>query len=190
MIERGAFMAAKMQPEESVDLRQLVFDQIRRNPTTKDSSVSVAAEGGIVRLTGTVKTKAESLAVETIAKGVPGVRAVANELQVRPSSEWGAADIAKEALKGIKGHLFLAGEDIRVIVRDGHVILEGTVRNELQKMLAEAQVKMLRGVFGVSNLLEVKPEAPVGEGREPGAVENADALSEAAWVETGEAEAG
>jgi osmotically-inducible protein OsmY len=184
-------MAAKMQPAaEGSNLRQVVLNQIRQKPETSETDVSVAADQGIVTLTGTVKTKAERIAVETVAKQVRGVRAVANDLAVKPSLDRGSTEIARDVLKGLRSHIFLAAEDIRVIVRDGCVTLEGKVHQELQKMLAEAQVKKLRGIFGISNQLEVKPGAPAQEGVETSGPENAGLSNDSAWVETGEAEAG
>ena len=182
-------MVAKMQPtREQSELRQVVLDQIRQNPETSEIDVSVAAEQGIVTLTGSVKTDAERIAVETVAKQVGGVRAVADDLDVKPSLLRANGEIARDALKELRSHIFLAGEDIKVIVRDGLVTLEGDVHQELQKMLAEAQVRKLRGISGVSNQLGVKPEAPARVAIEGAA--GAGPSNDEAWVETGEAEAG
>jgi osmotically-inducible protein OsmY len=184
-------MVAKMQPAaEGSDLRQVVVNQIRQKRETSETDVSVAADQGIVTLTGSVKTNAERIAVETVAKQERGVRAVANDLVVKPSRERSSTEIANDVLKGLKSHIFLASEDIRVIVRDGLVTLEGKVHNELQRMLAEAEVKRLRGVSGISNQLEVKPGAPAQEGIETSRNGNAGLYNDKGWVETGEAEAG
>lgn len=153
-------MAARMQrvAEES-DLSQVVLDQIRQKLDTSEAEVCAATDHGVVTLTGNVRTNTDRIAVESVAKQVPGVRAIANDLQVNPSQERTGAEIARDVLKGLDGHIFLATEDIRVIVRDGHVTLEGKVHSELQRMLAEAEVKRLRSIAGISNQLEVEPEA-------------------------------
>jgi osmotically-inducible protein OsmY len=183
-------MVAKMQPAaEESDLRRLVLNHIRQDPRTKESDVGVAADEGIVTLTGSVKTNAERIAVETVAKEVRGVRAVASDLAAKPLQDRGSTEIARDIVKGLKSHIFLASEDIRVIVRDGLVTLEGKVHNELQRMLAEAEVKRLRGISGISNQLEVKPGAPAQEGIETSRNGNAGLYNDEAWVETGDAEA-
>lgn len=184
-------MVAKMQRATAPrDLSEVVLDQIRQESETRDTEVKVVAEQGIVTLTGSVKSERERIAVESAAKQVPGVRAVADELAVKPVPNRGSADIARDIIKGLKSHIFLSGEDIRVIVRDGFVTLEGDVHQELQRMLAAAQVKKLPGISGLSNNLQVKLEAPEPLENEMAVQEAAGPLNDQAWVETGEAEAG
>jgi osmotically-inducible protein OsmY len=184
-------MVAKMQPaRDERDLRQIVLSQIRQKPETTEAEVTIAADHGIVTLTGSVKTNVERIAVETVAKQVSGVKAVANDLVVKPPRERSSTEIATDVLRELRSHIFLAAEDIRVIVRDGCVTLEGNVHQELQKMLAEAQAKRLRGIFGISNQLEVKPEAPAQVSVETNGLDVAGSSNDLAWVETGEAEAG
>jgi osmotically-inducible protein OsmY len=178
-------MVAKMQlAKDERDLRQIVLSQIRQKPETTEADVTIATDHGIVTLTGSVKTNVERIAVETVAKQVTGVRAVADDLFVNPSRERSSTEIATDVLKGLRSHIFLAAEDIRVIVRDGYVTLEGNVHNELQKMLAEAQVKRLRGIFGISNQLEVKPEARAQVSIETNGLDVAGSSNDLA-VETG-----
>lgn len=182
-------MVAKMQrTTSSRDLSEIVLDQIHQKAETRDTRINVAAEQGIVTLTGSVNSENERIAVESTAKQVPGVRAIASDLAVRPVLDRASADIAKDVIKGLETHIFLAGEDVRVIVRNGFVTLEGEVHQELQKMLAAAQVNRLRGISGLSNKLQVKPEAP--ERVDSAITEGEAPLNDRAWAETGEAEAG
>ena len=173
---------------EISDLRELVLSQIHQTKETSEARIEVAADQGVVTLTGSVKSKSERIAVETIAKQVRGVTAVANDLTVPPQADRSSTQLAKDLLRAIRAHMFLATEDIRVIVRDRYVTLEGTVHRQLQKMLAEAQIKRLPGIFGISNQIEVTLEAPIRTQNEM----NGDAASSngSAWLETGDAEAG
>jgi hypothetical protein len=66
-------------------------------------------------------------------------------------------------------------------------LLEGNVHQELQKMLAEAQVEKLRGIVGILNQLKVKPEALTQVESETTGLEPAGSSNDSAWVETGEA---
>lgn len=176
--------------EAESDLSEIVLDQIHQTPGLKDTNVNASADHGVVTLTGSVKTDAERIAVDEVASHVHGIKAIADELQVKPALR-SSADIARDVMKNLGGHAFLAAEEIKVIVRDGRVTLEGVVHQELQKMLAVAQVKRVHGVSGISNQLEVKPEAAATD--EPVAETNTDSIAyfgNGGWVETGEAEAG
>lgn len=184
-------MVAKMQRAIAPrDLSEIVLDQIHQKPETRDAEISVTADQGIVMLTGSVKSDRERIAVESAAKQAPGVRALASDLAVKPVPDRGSADIARDIVKQLRSHLFLAGEDIRATVRDGLVTLEGDVHQELQRMLAEAQVKRVRGICGLTNNLQVKPQAPERKEAETTLKESAGRLNDQPWVEIGEAEAG
>jgi osmotically-inducible protein OsmY len=170
------------------DLREVVLHHIHQAKETSGAQVNVAADHGIITLTGSVKSETERTAVQAITKLVPGVAAIADELIIVPAAERSSTETAKDLLKALRSHIFLAAEDIRVIVRDGRVTLEGTVHQQLQKMLAEAQVKRLPGIFGIFNQIEVTPKAPTRSETE---MNSDSSLSNgSAWIETGDAEAG
>jgi osmotically-inducible protein OsmY len=153
-------MVARMQRvTEDSDLCQAVLNEIRQKPELTEADVSVAADQGVLTLTGVVQSDTARIAVEAVAKRVRGVKAIVNDLEVKPSRARSGTEVARDVLKGLRSHIFLSAEHIRVIVRDGCVVLEGEVHSELQRMLAEAEVKKLRGVSGISNHIEVKPEA-------------------------------
>lgn len=177
-------------------LSDLVLDKIRQAPGLKDAGVTAVEDNGIVTLTGFVKSDAERNAVEEAASQVQGVKAIADDLQIKPAQERASAEIAREILKNLRSHVFLAAEDIMVVVRSGCVTLDGVVHQELQKMLADAQVKRVRGVSSLVNQITVKAEAALEEhvgqedANERSSVDANGYFENGVWVETGEAEAG
>jgi BON domain-containing protein len=191
-------MVATIQmPEASRDLSKLVLDKIHQVPGLKDAGVLATNDNGLVTLTGFVSNEADRIAAENAARQVSGVKAVADDLQIKSSADRGNVDIAKDVIRNLRSHTFLASEDIKVIVRDGRVILDGVVHQELQKMLAGAQVKRVKGISGLSNKLTVKSEAslsqPIGDTNATAArtaIEAVGYFENGCWVETGEAEAG
>ncbi|HYV07925.1 MAG TPA: BON domain-containing protein [Blastocatellia bacterium] len=182
-------MVAKMKRIENSDLSRDVLTQIRQRPDLSESDVTVAVDRGVVTLSGKVRTESERAAIEVAAKEVWGVEAIASDLTVKPLREQSDAAIARAALNAFQNHIFIPANDIMVIVRDGSVTLEGKVRTELQSMLAEAEIKRLRGVESVSNRLEISHEAHAKSEVET-EVPDAGLSNDSAWVETGEAEPG
>jgi hypothetical protein len=69
--------------------------QIEWDPKVNAGAFGVAAQGGTVTLTGYIDTYAGKLAAERAAKRVHGVRAVANDIEVRLALERTDADIAR-----------------------------------------------------------------------------------------------
>jgi osmotically-inducible protein OsmY len=94
---------------------------------------------------------------------VYGVRAVANDLEVKATWKRTDPEIAREAVQELQNHVSIPADRIKVTVKNGWVTLEGDVDWQYQKILAESAVKKLRGVIGVSNNIEVKPQVSPGD---------------------------
>ncbi len=137
-------------------LKDSVAYQLECDPEVDTSLVGVSAQEGIVTLSGYVDTYAGKLAAEKAARRVYGVKAVANEIEVRLASDRIDPDIAKDALEALKNRIDVP-LGLTVTVRGGFVSLAGTVEWMYQKMAAERAVKYLRGVRGVMNHIVLKP---------------------------------
>lgn len=146
-------------------LRDAVIREIHSDPALCQSEVDVAAEDGLVTLSGWVGSRGIKVAVERAAKRIPGVRIVANDLRVTRPSEHTDTDIAREALHGLRNNRTVP-ETVQAVVSDGFITLDGTVRSLHQRMAAESAVKYIQGVKGVANdvTLESSVEASC-EGR-------------------------
>ena len=66
---------------------------------------------------------------------------------------------AKACVKqsAIKAHLPFSSENIKVVVQSGWVTLEGRVEWQYQRQTAENAVCRIKGVKGVSNMIQLKP---------------------------------
>jgi osmotically-inducible protein OsmY len=137
-------------------LRENLLKQLAWHPELDATMVAVSAHDGIVTLTGYVDTYAAKLAAERIVRGIYGVKAVANELDVKLAQERIDPDIASDAVQALKSHINVPS-GILVTVRNGRISLSGTVEWMFQKVAAERAVKHLRGVRGVDNQIAVKP---------------------------------
>jgi osmotically-inducible protein OsmY len=62
-------------------------------------------------------------------------------------------------VQAIASHVSLPADRIKVTVKNGWITLEGNVDWHYQKVIAESAVKGLRGVVGVTDNIEVKPQA-------------------------------
>src|SRR5258708_35228058 len=74
-----------------------------------------------------------------------------------------APEIARDAVAAIKSQLPISSENIKVIVKDGWVTLEGQVEWQYQRSTAENSVRRIKGIKGVSNLIHLKPHAQPAE---------------------------
>ena len=137
-------------PEVSEALRDAVLREIDRDPNIPGWEIGVAAEDGVVTLTGRVDSLGLKLAAEQAAKRVAGVRSVANDLHVRADNERTDTDIAREALHRLRNNVCVP-IGVQAVVTDGFITLDGTVHWMHQWVAAESAVKHLAGVKGVAN---------------------------------------
>ena len=140
------------------DIRDSVLEEIKWDPKVTSPDVAVAVKDGVVTLTGFVSSYWEKEAAEKASKRVYGVRGVANDLQIKLATERTDPEIARDAVHAIESHVGIPSDRIKVTVKYGWVTLEGSVDWQYQKSLAESAVKNIRGVLGVTNNIEVKPQ--------------------------------
>ena len=140
------------------ELRRDVERELEWDPSIDARNIGVAAKNGVVTLTGYVSSYADKWRAERIAKRVSGVTALANEIEVKLSTERTDPDIAEAARAALKADSRLPADRIKVIVERGWVTLEGTVDYYYQKSDAESNVRYIAGVRGVTNALVVTPK--------------------------------
>jgi osmotically-inducible protein OsmY len=156
--EKGATMQTQPIKDTDQQLRESVFRQIDWEPAITSTDISVAAEGGVVTLTGFVHTYTEKFVAEKAAKAVYGVRAVANDIEVKPGSHRSDPEIARDVLHAMKINVVVPHDDIKVTTRDGFITLEGKVEWQYQRAAAETCARNVYGVRGVANQIEIKPK--------------------------------
>jgi len=141
-------------------LQKDVMDEIKWEPCVTAAEIGVSVANGVVTLNGTVATYAEKWAAERAAQRVEGVKAIAEEIQIKPIGMHAKTDaeIAAVAATSLKAHVWVP-TDIQVTVQNGHVTLTGVVNWEYQRRAATNSVRFLAGVKGVSNQITLKPMA-------------------------------
>lgn len=140
-------------------IKRDVEDEIKYDPSIEDSDqISVAVKDGIVTLTGFVKRYVDSYYAEKAAKRVAGVKAVANDIQVKLPTERTDPEIAEEAVRALKRELWNAADKVKPVVKNGWLTLEGECEWNYQKEWAERAVRSIHGVKGITNLIVVKPK--------------------------------
>ncbi len=138
--------------------REMVMHQLEWDPQVDASAIGVAAKGGTITLTGYVDSYAGKLAAERAAKQVRGVRAVANEIQVRLKLERTDADLAQDVVRTLELRSTVP-DNVQAAVHHGHVTLTGEALWEFQRRDAEKAVHHVRGVRGVVNRITLAPMA-------------------------------
>jgi osmotically-inducible protein OsmY len=148
-----------------LQLQEDVAEELSFDPSVDSSQIGVAANDGVVTLTGKAANYAEKVAAEKAAKRVAGVKAVAQEIEVELPAfhKRSDSDIATAALNFLSWETTLSKDTITVKVEHGWVTLEGHVSWEFLRANAERAVRNLSGVIGVSNLITVTAQVLAGD---------------------------
>jgi len=143
----------RIQREVRHELLMLPYLDVFDNITYKVNGYDVTLMGQVTR--PTLKSDAGN-----VVKRIEGVEKVDNQIEVLPTSPnddrlrlqlfraiYGYPSLQRYAMPVIK--------PIRIIVKNGHVTLEGVVDSESDKNTAGIQAKSVSGVFSVDNNLVV-----------------------------------
>lgn len=141
-------------------LRMDIIDELDFEPSIDAADIGVAVDEGIVTLTGHVRSYSEKLTAIDIVESVVGVRAIADEIEVRPMGAHVTADdeIAKRVVKTLRWSTSIPADRIHVTVSKGRVTLEGCVEWRYEAEAAERAVGRLTGVTSIGNYIRVKPD--------------------------------
>jgi len=140
------------------ELKRDVENELKWEPSVNEAHIGVSVKDGVVTLTGHVPSYGEKYGAEKAAKRVYGVKAVADELDVKlpGSSKRTDEDIAQACVSALKSNYSVPDEKIKVTVSNGWVTLEGEVEWQYQREAAHNAVRYLTGVTGVSNNITIK----------------------------------
>lgn len=117
-------------------------------------------DGFTVTLFGQVSRPSLKSDAESVVKHIEGVEKVDNQIEVLPASI-NDDHLRRSLYRAIYGYTALqryalpVQKPIRIIVKNGHVTLEGVVDSEGDKNLAGLRANGVAGVFSVENNLRV-----------------------------------
>lgn len=145
------------------EIQKDVLAELKWDAQVQPNEVGVSVKDGVVTLSGWVDSYLKKWAAEDAAHRVGGVKAVANDIEVKVFSERTDPDIAEAAIRALQWDASVPADKIQVTVSKGWVTLKGEVNWNFEKQDAERVVRRLTGVKGVSNLITVKPSTTPSE---------------------------
>jgi osmotically-inducible protein OsmY len=138
----------------------LITDQIRATLERDDrvphpAEVAVSERHGTVTLRGSVGTPHQRRAIVKIARAVPGVVAVEDELSLDPRDRWQDNELRGAALQALMSNDAVLADRIDVTVANGWLTLKGEVKHQHENDAAFESVSALPGVGGITNEIKV-----------------------------------
>ena len=138
-------------------LQKSVSAALEWAPDVASAHIGVTAKDGVVTLTGHVARYAEKVAAERVVSRIKGVRAIAEEIEVRAPGQVTTDDeaIAAKAVNILSWDTMLPSGRIAVKVEHGWVSLTGEVDWQYQRAQAAQDMHRLNGVTGISNQIQL-----------------------------------
>ncbi|WP_131114704.1 BON domain-containing protein [Lichenihabitans psoromatis] len=145
--------------QSDTELRDAVQAALAWDPSITGSHIGVTARNGVVTLMGHVGTIAEKRAAELATRRVRGVRAIAENIEVRLAANMERSDehIAACLIDRLFYDYAFPKGAIKAEVANGWVTLTGQVEWFNQKQSAEDDIGRMIGVTGVTNAITIKP---------------------------------
>ena len=146
-------------------LQQAVLAELNWEPSIDAGQIGATVAGGVVTLTGYVGSFAERRAAEAAVGRVKGVKAVAEEIEVRlsPATTRTDKEIAAAVVERLAWESSMPKDRIRVKVEKGWITLTGDVDWHFQSEAAEDTCRRLHGVIAVLNQIAIKPRVMAAE---------------------------
>lgn len=147
------------------ELQHHVQKALEWDPSITSSDIGVTADNGVVTLRGDISSYTEKHAAERIALHVFGVKAVANDLNVRLPSQYerSDSDLAQACVSALNVNTVVPRGRVSVAVGHGWVTLTGNVEWQFQKEAAARAVRDIAGVRGVANNIDIHPQVKVAD---------------------------
>lgn len=141
-----------------LSIKEDVLDELEWQPSIDETQIGVVVKDGIVTLSGTVDSYAKKREAENAAKSVAGVKAVAEDIEVKygPTSQKSDTEIATAAANALKWNISVPSNKIDIRVEDGWVYLTGEVMWDFEKSAAKKAVENLPSVKYVVNDITLK----------------------------------
>lgn len=141
------------------EIQKDVMDELKWEPAINATEIGVAVHNGIVTLNGTVQFYAEKLAAESAVKRIKGVKAIADDIEVRVTKDGTPTDskVAETVVNALEANALIPTQKIKIRVDNGWVTLEGEVDWLYQRNTAGKAISYLNGVKGIRNWITIKP---------------------------------
>lgn len=129
---------------------------VREADQGMDGSIDVEVNGGIVILNGTVPSLSAKRLAGVLAWWVPGSRDVINGLEVSPPEEDNDDEVVDAVRLVLEKDPFVNASQVKVTCRNYAVTLEGVVKSETERQMAETDCWFIFRVDKVINKLQVR----------------------------------
>ena len=151
----GLLVGAGPARADQTSLADRVIARLEKAKLDERGDIEVGVENGRVILDGMVTTVDAKRAAEKAA--LKETKLVENRLSVHPEEERTDLEIRKDVEKAVLGYTrYTVFDSVGVALRDGYVLLAGSVNQPYRSSDIEKRVAKVPGVRAIENAIEVQ----------------------------------
>ena len=159
----GAMLTQEDQKLQARIAREVYHELVMLPQLNIFDHIAFKVEGSTVTLLGAVRNAILKDSAEKVVKKIEGVEYVNNQIEILPPSpndDRIRLAVARAIFNDERlfKYSLASVPSIHIIVKNGHVTLEGAVDNETDKNEAYLKANSVPGVFSVENHLQVQRE--------------------------------
>ena len=141
-----------------VDIACVASRALQDSAEIQATDIALKVTDGVIALGGYVRRFSDKYRAEDLVKCLPGVLAVANDIEVLSSGPESVCDpeLARAAVDTLRRVLPSSCGQVRLTVRRRIITLEGVLEKELERTRALAAIRRLPGVEAIVDLLAVE----------------------------------
>ncbi len=137
------------------EIKDAIENAFLYDPRVLPFSVDVLVNNGYVTLSGVVTNLRAKDAAENTTRNIVGVFGVNNNLKVRPETIPADSELEENVSKAIRQNPILENKQVNVTALNGVIYLSGVVNSFFEKLIAETNASLTKGVVEVKNFLTV-----------------------------------
>lgn len=143
--------------EKDVEIQYNIMEELKTIPLIKPNEIGVAVKNGIVNLCGLVDSYPKKISIEKAIKKIRGVKGIAQDIDVEfiGNHKKSDSEVAQNILKSIECDTTIQIHNLKIVVEDGCVTLEGSVEWDFQRKFASKVIETIIGVKNVINNIKM-----------------------------------
>jgi osmotically-inducible protein OsmY len=143
------FTSPQVLADSDQTIKYAIEEEAANTPELQGKDVRVAVEDGSVILFGSVRLYLHKMLYELIAWQTVGVAEVDNEIHVVPQAPLSDAAIERKIREIVKRHQQFDASEIKVTVKRGTVLLDGTFDHPQDVIFLKKRVATIEGVIAI-----------------------------------------
>lgn len=138
-----------MKSEEALNLK--IIDQVKHDVLLRDAEIMVAISDQEVIISGTVNKFFKKALICSIARKTTRIKNIVDHIMVVLHGDFNDIEITAEIAEKLEKNLGNSFKNVAISVKDGQVLLEGTLKWNYQKNLTTECISYVEGIVSIQN---------------------------------------